>query len=213
MSYTVKEIFYSLQGEGANTGRPAVFCRFAGCNLWSGREEDRATAICRFCDTDFVGTNGSGGGRFASASALAQAVAAMWPTQPSPRSHRFVICTGGEPLLQLDENLLAAFHDRGFEVAIETNGTRLPPPGIDWICVSPKARAPLVLRSGDELKLIFPQAGAEPERFEHLDFHNFFLQPLDDPARAWNTQLAVRYCLEHPQWRLSLQTHKLLGIP
>ena len=213
MSYAVKEIFYSLQGEGANTGRPAVFCRFAGCNLWSGREEDRATAICRFCDTDFVGVDGSGGGRFASASALAQAVAASWPCQASSRAHPFVICTGGEPLLQLDEHLVAALHDRGFEVAIETNGTRLPPPGIDWICVSPKARADLVLRSGDELKLIFPQVGAEPEGFEHLDFRHFFLQPLDDPARAWNTRLALRYCLEHPQWRLSLQTHKFLGIP
>jgi 7-carboxy-7-deazaguanine synthase len=213
MSYTVKEIFYSLQGEGANTGRPAVFCRFAGCNLWSGREEDRATAICRFCDTEFVGTDGSGGGRFASALALAQAVAARWPAQSSTRAHPFVICTGGEPLLQLDGSLVAALHDRGFEVAIETNGTRLPPPGIDWICVSPKARAGLVLQSGDELKLIFPQAGAEPPRFEHLDFRHFFLQPLDDPARALNTQLALRYCLEHPQWRLSLQTHKLLGIP
>jgi 7-carboxy-7-deazaguanine synthase (Cx14CxxC type) len=213
MSYAVKEIFYSLQGEGANTGRPAVFCRFSGCNLWSGREEDRATATCRFCDTDFVGADGSGGGRFASASALAQAVASMWPTPPTPRSRPLVICTGGEPLLQLDEALLAALHDCGFEVAIETNGTRLPPPGIDWVCVSPKARADLVLRCGDELKLIFPQAGAEPGRFEHLDFRHFFLQPLDDPARARNTQLAVRYCLEHPQWRLSLQTHKLLGIP
>jgi 7-carboxy-7-deazaguanine synthase len=213
MSYAVKEVFYSLQGEGANTGRPAVFCRFAGCNLWSGREEDRATAICRFCDTDFVGTDGSGGGRFASASALAQAVAAMWPAQSSPRARPFVICTGGEPLLQLDEHLVTALHDCGFEVAIETNGTQLPPPGIDWICVSPKARAELVLRSGDELKLIFPQTGAEPERFEHLDFRHFFLQPLDDPERTWNTQLALRYCLEHPQWRLSLQTHKLLGIP
>jgi 7-carboxy-7-deazaguanine synthase len=213
MSYVVKEIFYSLQGEGANTGRPSVFCRFAGCNLWSGREEDRATAICRFCDTDFVGTDGSGGGRFASASALAQSVAAMWPADASPRARPLVICTGGEPLLQLDQNLVAAFHDCGFEVAIETNGTQLPPPGIDWICVSPKARAGLVLRSGDELKLIFPQSGAEPERFEHLDFRHFFLQPLDDPARTCNTQLALRYCLEHPQWRLSLQTHKLLGIP
>jgi 7-carboxy-7-deazaguanine synthase len=213
MSYAVKEIFYSLQGEGANTGRPAVFCRFAGCNLWSGREEDRATAICRFCDTDFVGTEGSSGGRFASASALAQAVAATWPSHASPRARPFVICTGGEPLLQLDEPLLTALHAFEFEVAIETNGTRLPPLGIDWICVSPKARADLVLRSGDELKLIFPQAGAEPERFEHLNFRHFFLQPLDDPARDWHTQLAVRYCLEHPQWRLSLQTHKLLGIP
>jgi 7-carboxy-7-deazaguanine synthase len=213
MSYAVKEIFYSLQGEGANTGRPAVFCRFAGCNLWSGREEDRATAICRFCDTDFVGTDGAAGGRFASASALAQSVAAMWPAQASQRARPFVICTGGEPLLQLDGHLVAAFHDRGFEVAIETNGTQLPPPGIDWICVSPKARAGLVLRSGDELKLIFPQTGAEPERFEHLDFRHFFLQPLDDPARDRNTQFALRYCLEHPQWRLSLQTHKWLGIP
>jgi 7-carboxy-7-deazaguanine synthase (Cx14CxxC type) len=213
MSYAVKEIFYTLQGEGANTGRPAVFCRFSGCNLWSGREEDRATAICRFCDTDFVGMDGVGGRRFASALALAQAVAATWPSRPSTRARPFVVCTGGEPLLQLDENLVAALHDCGFEVAIETNGTRLPPRGIDWICVSPKARADLVLRSGDELKLIFPQEGAEPEHFEHLDFRHFFLQPLDDPTRAWNTQLAVRYCLEHPQWRLSLQTHKLIGIP
>jgi 7-carboxy-7-deazaguanine synthase (Cx14CxxC type) len=212
MSYAVKEIFYSLQGEGANTGRPSVFCRFAGCNLWSGREEDRATAICRFCDTEFVGTDGSGGGRFGSASDLAQAVAAMWPVSDSPRVRPLVICTGGEPLLQLDEKLVVALHDRGFEVAIETNGTRLSPPGIDWICVSPKARADLVLRFGDEIKLIFPQAGAEPERFEDLDFRHFFLQPLDDPARAANTQLALRYCLEHPQWRLSLQTHKYLGI-
>jgi 7-carboxy-7-deazaguanine synthase len=213
MSYAVKEIFYSLQGEGANTGRPSVFCRFAGCNLWSGREEDRATAVCRFCDTEFVGTDGSGGGRFASASDLAQAVAAMWPVQDLSRTRPLVICTGGEPLLQLDEPLVTALHDRGFEVAIETNGTRLPPPGIDWICVSPKARADLVLQSGDELKLIFPQAGAEPARFEHLDFRHFFLQPLDDPTRSVNTQLALRYCLEHPQWRLSLQTHKFLGIP
>jgi 7-carboxy-7-deazaguanine synthase (Cx14CxxC type) len=212
MSYAVKELFYSLQGEGANTGRPAVFCRFAGCNLWSGREEDRATAICRFCDTDFIGTDGSGGGRFDSASALAQAIAALWPAQESRRLHPLVICTGGEPLLQLDEPLVTALHAHGFEVAIETNGTRLPPPGIDWICVSPKAGAPLVLRSGDELKLIFPQVGAEPERFTGLDFRHFFLQPLDDPARTRHTQLAVRYCLEHPQWRLSLQTHKYLGI-
>jgi 7-carboxy-7-deazaguanine synthase (Cx14CxxC type) len=213
MSYIVKEIFYSLQGEGANTGRPAVFCRFVGCNLWSGHETDRATALCRFCDTEFVGTDGAGGGRFVSASALTRAVAAMWPRQTSSLARPFVICTGGEPLLQLDEELVMTLHDYGFEVAIETNGTRLPPPGIDWICVSPKARAHLVLRSGDELKLIFPQAGAEPACFEHLAFRHFFLQPLDDPARAWNTQLAVRYCLEHPQWRLSLQTHKLLGIP
>jgi 7-carboxy-7-deazaguanine synthase len=213
MSYAVKEIFYTLQGEGANTGRSAVFCRFAGCNLWSGREEDRLTAICQFCDTDFVGTDGPGGGRFGSVLELATAVAAAWPTPPSPGARPFVVCTGGEPLLQLDDDLVAAFHEFGFEVAIETNGTRLPPPGVDWICVSPKAGTDLVLRAGHELKLIFPQAGAEPERFAHLDFRHFFLQPMDGPERERNTQLAVRYCLEHPQWKLSLQTHKLLGIP
>ena len=229
MSYTVKEIFYTLQGEGANMGRPAVFCRFAGCNLWSGREEDRLTAVCTFCDTDFVGTDGPGGGRFGSALHLVKAVAAAWPTPPSALAHPcdgaqgrpacqgigrpFVVCTGGEPLLQLDDALVTAFHTYGFEVAIETNGTRLPPHGVDWICVSPKAGAELVLRAGDELKLVFPQQGAEPERFEHLDFPHFFLQPRDGPERALHTQLAVRYCLEHPQWRLSLQTHKLLGIP
>ena len=213
MSYAVKEIFYTLQGEGANVGRPAVFCRFAGCNLWSGREEDRASAICTFCDTDFVHTNGPGGGKFASARALAEAVAAKWPTNASPRSRRFVVCTGGEPLLQLDEALVQALHAQGFEIAIETNGTQLPPPGIDWICMSPKAGAPLVLQAGQELKLVFPQKGAEPERFEHLDFQHFFLQPMDGPHRQENTELTLRYCLEHPQWRLSLQTHKLLGIP
>jgi 7-carboxy-7-deazaguanine synthase (Cx14CxxC type) len=221
MSYAVKEIFYTLQGEGANTGRPAVFCRFAGCNLWSGREEDRTTAVCRFCDTDFVGTDGPGGGRFRSAPELAAAVAATWPFPPSAcvcppdriQERPFIVCTGGEPLLQLDDDLVAAFHDYGFEVAIETNGTQLPPHGVDWICVSPKAGADLVLRSGHELKLVFPQAGAEPERFAHLDFQHFFLQPMDGPERERNTQLAVRYCLAHPQWRLSLQTHKLLGIP
>ena len=213
MTYTVKEIFYTLQGEGANTGRPAVFCRFAGCNLWTGREEDRAKAICTFCDTDFVGTNGPGGGKFGSAEALAAAVAATWPASASPRARRFVVCTGGEPLLQLDEPLVQAFHQQGFEIAIETNGTQLPPPGIDWICMSPKAGAPLVLTHGQELKLVFPQKGAEPERFESLDFQHFFLQPMDSPQRERNTQLATRYCLEHPQWRLSLQTHKLLGIP
>ena len=213
MSYAVKEIFYSLQGEGAYTGRPAVFCRFAGCNLWSGREEDRLSAICQFCDTDFVGTDGFGGGRFQSAFELATAVAAAWPTPRTARSRPFVVCTGGEPLLQLDEDLVAAFHECGFEVAIETNGTRLPPRGIDWICVSPKAGAELVLRTGHELKLVFPQGGAEPTRFAQLDFRYFFLQPMDGPERERNTQLAVHYCLEHPQWRLSLQTHKLLGIP
>jgi len=213
VSYVVKEIFYTLQGEGANTGRPAVFCRFAGCNLWSGREEDRVKATCQFCDTDFVGTDGPGGGRFDSALTLATAVAAAWPTPPSLGGRSFVVCTGGEPLLQLDADLVAALHDFGFAVAIETNGTLLPPPGVDWICVSPKAGAELVLRAGHELKLVFPQHGAEPERFTHLDFQHFFLQPLDGPERERNTQLAVRYCLEHPQWRLSLQTHKFLGIP
>ena len=213
MTYTVKEIFYTLQGEGANTGRPAVFCRFAGCNLWTGREEDRAKAICTFCDTDFVGTNGPGGGKFATAEALAAAVAGAWPASSSPRARRFVVCTGGEPLLQLDEPLVQALHLQGFEIAIETNGTQLPPPGIDWICMSPKAGTPLVLTHGQELKLVYPQKDAEPERFEQLDFQHFFLQPMDSPQRERNTQLATQYCLEHPQWRLSLQTHKLLGIP
>ena len=210
MSYAVKEIFYTLQGEGANVGRPAVFCRFAGCNLWSGREEDRAGAICDFCDTDFVGTDGEGGGRFASAKELADAVSSFWPMTVDQR--RFVVFTGGEPLLQLDEAVLESMHRRGFEVAIETNGTRLPPPGIDWICVSPKAGADCVLRTGDELKLIFPQPGAEPERFQSLEFRYFFLQPMDGPQRERNTRLALQYCLEHPQWRLSLQTQKILGI-
>ncbi len=211
MPYSVKEIFYTLQGEGAQTGRPAVFCRFAGCNLWSGREADRATAVCRFCDTDFVGTDGPGGGRFATAADLADAVARAWPAVPDGR--RFVVCTGGEPLLQMDESLTGALHARGFEIAIETNGTLRPPAGIDWICVSPKAGAELVLREGDELKLVYPQKGAEPERFAGLGFRHFFLQPMDGADRERNTQLALRYCLEHPRWRLSLQTHKLLGIP
>jgi 7-carboxy-7-deazaguanine synthase (Cx14CxxC type) len=221
MSYAVKEIFYTLQGEGANTGRPAVFCRFAGCNLWSGREADRLTAVCQFCDTDFVGTNGPGGGKFSTAHDLAATVADTWPIPLSGgaapgdryRERPLVVCTGGEPLLQLDGYLVGAFHDYGFEIAIETNGTRLPPPGVDWICVSPKAGTEMVLRSGNELKLVFPQLGAEPERFAHLDFTHFFLQPMDGPEREHNTHLAVRYCLAHPWWRLSLQTHKLLGIP
>jgi 7-carboxy-7-deazaguanine synthase len=211
MSYAVKEIFYTLQGEGANTGRPAVFCRFAGCNLWTGREADRETATCRFCDTDFVGTDGPGGGRFPAAEQLAAAVEAAWPSSEPAR--RFVVCTGGEPLLQLDAPLLGALHVRGFEVAVETNGTVPPPPGIDWLCVSPKAGAPLVVDRGDELKLVFPQDGAEPERFATLPFRHFFLQPMDGPLREANTAAAVRYCLSHPRWRLSLQTHKLLGIP
>lgn len=212
MSYSVKEIFYTLQGEGANSGRPAVFCRFAGCNLWSGLEKDRASAVCQFCDTDFVGTDGPGGGRFPTAGALAQAVAAQWPAGHL-RSRPLVVCTGGEPLLQMDDALVTAFHDAGFEVAIETNGTRLPPAGVDWICVSPKAGAELVLTWGHELKLVYPQVGAEPERFEHLDFSCFYLQPMDGPDRERNTERTLRYCLEHPRWRLSLQTHKLLGIP
>jgi 7-carboxy-7-deazaguanine synthase (Cx14CxxC type) len=211
--YAIKEIFYTLQGEGANSGRPAVFCRFAGCNLWSGREQDRAQAICRFCDTDFVGTDGPGGGRFTSPSAAASAVARAFPRSPCPRVSPLVVCTGGEPLLQLDDGLLAAFHREGFEVAVETNGTCAAPAGIDWICVSPKAGAELVLRTGNELKLVYPQPGAEPEQFESLEFQYFFLQPMDGPDRARHTDLAVQYCLEHPQWRLSLQAHKIVGIP
>ena len=213
MSYAVKELYYTLQGEGAQAGRPAVFLRFAGCNLWTGREADRASAICGFCDTDFVGTDGPGGGRFAAACDLADAVAATWPAALGSHTRPFVVCTGGEPLLQLDAPLVAALHEAGFEVAIETNGTLLPPPGIDWICVSPKAQAPLVVTSGDELKLVYPQEGAAPERFAGLGFRHFSLQPMDGPQREQNTELSVRYCLEHPQWRLSLQTHKLLGIP
>ena len=213
MSYSVKEIFYTLQGEGANTGRPAVFCRFTGCNLWSGHEKDRASAVCQFCDTDFVGTDGPGGGNFAQAADVAQAVSSSWPAHRDAGVHPLVVCTGGEPLLQLDGTLIAAFHQAGFEVVIETNGTRPAPPGIDWICVGPKAGTDLVLRSGHELKLIFPQQKAEPELYENLDFQHFFLQPMDGPNREENTQLALRYCLEHPRWRLSLQTHKLLGIP
>jgi 7-carboxy-7-deazaguanine synthase (Cx14CxxC type) len=209
-NYTVKEIFFTLQGEGFHTGRAAVFCRFAGCNLWSGREADRNAAICSFCDTDFVGV-GPDGGRFASADDLADAIAKEWPTDAS-NANRFVVCTGGEPLLQLDKPLTTALHARGFQVAIETNGTRLPPAGIDWVCVSPKARADLILTNGNELKLVYPQVGAEPERYESLAFEHFFLQPMDGPALADNTGAAVRYCQQHPRWRLSLQTHKLLGI-
>jgi 7-carboxy-7-deazaguanine synthase len=214
MVYAVKEIFYSLQGEGAQVGRPAVFCRFAGCNLWSGLERDRAEAVCRFCDTDFVGTDGPEGGVFDSAEALAEAVRGRWPEAAgTPSSWRpFVVCTGGEPLLQLDEPALAALHGCGFEVAVETNGTRAVPVGIDWLCVSPKAGAELVVQSGEEIKLIYPQPGAEPERYQGLDFEHFFLQPMDGPAAEENTRLAVAYCLSHPRWRLSLQTHKLLGL-
>ena len=254
--YTIKEIYTTLQGEGAHTGRAAVFLRFAGCNLWSGLEPGRAGAACQFCDTDFVGTDGPGGGKFAEAEALAHAVAHCWHAAvgsppspcPSPRwgevtpemlSQRteeaaagslsprgegwgegglgpirpYAVCTGGEPLLQLDEPLIEALHACGFEIAIETNGTQPAPPGIDWICVSPKANAPLVLTSGDELKLVFPQDGAEPARFEQLDFRHFFLQPMDGPGVRANIEAAARYCLSHPRWRLSLQTHKLIGLP
>jgi 7-carboxy-7-deazaguanine synthase (Cx14CxxC type) len=211
VNYTVKEIFYTLQGEGFHAGRAAVFLRFAGCNLWSGREEDRAAAVCKFCDTDFFGV-GPEGGRFPTAAELADAVAARWPVTAEGGGRRFVVCTGGEPLLQLDEPALDALHALGFEVAIETNGTQRAPRGIDWICVSPKANAPLALHGGDELKLVFPQDGGEPERFEQLDFRHFFLQPMDGPAVRENTRRAVAYCLEHPRWRLSVQTHKSLGL-
>ncbi|MGA9667614.1 MAG: 7-carboxy-7-deazaguanine synthase [Terracidiphilus sp.] len=213
----MKEIFYTLQGEGAQAGRAAVFCRFAGCNLWSGREADRTTAICKFCDTEFVGVDGLGGGRFESAEDLAFAVAEKWPSDitiaNSGGSKRFVVCTGGEPLLQLDTRLIEALHARGFEIAVETNGTVVAPAGLDWVCVSPKARAALRQRSGDELKLVYPQVEAPPVEFECLSFRHFFLQPMDGPSRATNTELALKYCLDHPQWRLSLQTHKILGIP
>jgi 7-carboxy-7-deazaguanine synthase (Cx14CxxC type) len=211
MSYAVKEIFYTLQGEGANSGRPAVFCRFAGCNLWTGREEDRGEAVCQFCDTDFLGMDGPGGGRFTTPEDLANAIAGTWPEDILHR--RFVVCTGGEPLLQLDAPLLEALHRLGFEVAVETNGTQPLVPGIDWVCISPKAGAPLIAHAGDELKLVFPQAGADPSQFENLRFTHFFLQPMDGPDREVNTAAALRYCLTHPRWRLSLQTHKLLGIP
>ena len=210
--FAVKEIFYTLQGEGAHSGRPAVFCRFAGCNLWSGREEDRASAICRFCDTDFAGTDGPGGGSFAAADKLAAAIAEKWPAGAAAGA-RFVVCTGGEPLLQLNGDLIAALHAHGFEIAIETNGTLPAPWGVDWICVSPKAGVALKQRAGDELKLVYPQPGLDPDALESLAFRHFFLQPMDGPNRESNTQAAVRYCLQHPRWRLSLQTHKLLGIP
>jgi 7-carboxy-7-deazaguanine synthase (Cx14CxxC type) len=211
MSYQVKEIFYTLQGEGAQSGRAAVFLRFAGCNLWNGLERDRQNAVCKFCDTDFVGTNGTGGGKFASPDALANAVSKLWPGGNGSRP--YVVCTGGEPLLQLDTMLIDALHTAGFEVAVETNGTLAAPEGIDWICVSPKADARLTLNHGDELKLVFPQTGVSPERFAGLSFKHFFLQPMDSPEKAENTRAATAYCLANPQWRLSLQTHKLIGIP
>ncbi|MGM9516263.1 7-carboxy-7-deazaguanine synthase [Roseateles sp. DB2] len=214
MSYAVKERFYTLQGEGAQAGRPAVFCRFAGCNLWSGREQDRASAVCNFCDTDFVGTDGEGGGKFATAEALADAIDSLWPrdTQGQRLGRPYVVCTGGEPLLQLDTPLIEVLHARGFEIAVETNGTQPAPEGLDWICVSPKADAELVLTKGHELKLVYPQPLAMPERFEQLDFQHFFLQPLDSLLQKQHTREAVAYCMSHPQWRLSVQMHKVVGI-
>ena len=213
MTYSVREIYYTLQGEGARTGRPAVFLRFAGCNLWSGRERDRSRAVCRFCDTEFVGTGGPGGGKFGTAAALADAVREKWPATVS-EARPYVVCTGGEPLLQLDTAAIDALHAAGFEVGVETNGTIEAPAGIDWLCVSPKAGAPVLQTTGDELKLVYPQAEpeAQPEEFAGLEFRHHFLQPLDDNRREQNTDAAIRYCLEHPQWRLSLQTHKLIGI-
>jgi len=229
MTYTVKEIFYTLQGEGAQTGRAAVFCRFSGCNLWSGREEDRSRAVCQFCDTDFVGT-GPEGGRFTSAKELADVIDGCWTGGVSrtdseageaagtlvdstpQRGRKYVVCTGGEPLLQVNESLISALHQRGFEVAVETNGTRPAPRSLDWICVSPKAGAPLVQTTGNELKLVYPQENAPPENFEQLDFRHFFLQPMDGPHTERNTALAIEYCLRHPRWRLSIQTHKLVGL-
>ena len=211
MTYSVKEIYYTLQGEGAQTGRPAVFCRFAGCNLWSGLERDRAGAVCDFCDTDFVGTDGPGGGKFNDAGSLATQVAKAWPSGTEGKP--YVVCTGGEPMLQLDEALIAAFHAHGFDVGLETNGTLPVPEGVDWTCVSPKYGADFVQQSGDELKLIYPQADFNPAQFIHLRFNHFFLQPMDGPALGDNTKAAIDYCKSHPQWRLSIQTHKLLGIP
>lgn len=209
MTYSVKEMFLTVQGEGGQAGRPAVFLRFAGCNLWSGLEKDRVSAVCTFCDTDFVGTDGVNGGKFATADALADAVARLWPGGGSP----YVVCTGGEPLLQLDAPLIEALHAEGFEIAVETNGTIEAPEGIDWICVSPKSTAPLKQTRGHELKLVYPQPDAMPELFEHLDFEEFRLQPMDGPRQAENAQAAYEYCLKHPQWRLSLQTHKWIGAP
>ncbi len=210
MTYSVKELFYTLQGEGANAGQPAVFCRFAGCNLWSGREEDRSAAICKFCDTDFVGTDGTHGGKFETAKNLAQSIASFWPVDDD--DNRFVVLTGGEPLLQVDDALIDALHELNFKIAVETNGTVLPPAGIDWLCVSPKAGSERLVSSGQELKLVYPQPGAEPAQFESLNFDNFYLQPMDGPNAKANTAAAVAYCQAHPRWRLSLQTHKLIGI-
>lgn len=212
MAYAVKEIFYSLQGEGLHAGRPSVFLRFSGCNLWSGREEDRNTAVCQFCDTDFFGVDGLNGGKYKTPAALAEKVASLWPSSNKFQTSKYVVCSGGEPLLQLDASLVLALKERGFEVAVETNGTVLPPDGLDWICVSPKAGAETILVSGNELKLVYPQKGAAPETFEGLAFDHFFLQPMDGPALEENTQLTLNYCLENPKWRLSIQSHKLLQI-
>ncbi|SEK86132.1 7-carboxy-7-deazaguanine synthase, Cx14CxxC type [Roseateles sp. YR242] len=216
MTYAVKEMFYTLQGEGAQAGRAAVFCRFAGCNLWTGREQDRTAAVCTFCDTDFVGTDGQGGGKFTTAEALADAILAKWPGSGAGHAGTagkpYVVCTGGEPLLQLDVPLIEALHSRGFEIAVETNGTQPAPEGLDWICVSPKADAELVLTQGHELKLVYPQPLAPPERFAHLAFDNFFLQPMDSVLQKQNMKAAVAYCMDHPQWRLSIQMHKVVGI-
>ena len=208
MAYSIKELYLTLQGEGAHSGRPAVFCRFTGCNLWSGREQDRPTAVCRFCDTDFLGTDGDHGGRFETAQDLAETVAALWTGTGNP----YVVCTGGEPLLQLDELLIKALHEQGLEIAVETNGTIPVPAGIDWVCVSPKANTKVVVTSGDELKLVYPQLGADPEQFEHLDFSHFYLQPMDGPRLEQNREMAIRHCQNHGRWRLSMQMHKLLGI-
>ncbi len=208
--YAVKEMFYTLQGEGAQAGRASVFCRFAGCNLWSGREQDRATAVCTFCDTDFVGTDGQGGGKFATADELADSIASKWPVSTAGKP--YVVCTGGEPLLQLDKPLIDALHARGFEIAVETNGTQPAPEGLDWICVSPKADSEIVLTRGNELKLVFPQPLARPERFAGLDFEHFFLQPMDSVLKTQHTKDAVAYCMANPQWRLSVQMHKVIGI-
>ena len=213
MTYAVKETFYTLQGEGARAGRPSVFLRFSGCNLWSGREEARATAICRFCDTDFVGTDGEGGGRFETAAVLADHVQAHWPQSSEDATRRYVVCTGGEPLLQLDPALIEALHERGFEIAVETNGTIAAPTGIDWLTVSPKIGSELVQRKGHELKLVYPQEHGEPNRFTTLDFTLFYLQPMDGPDATENTRAAIDYVRQHPRWNLSVQTHKYVGIP
>jgi 7-carboxy-7-deazaguanine synthase (Cx14CxxC type) len=213
MTYAVKEMFYTLQGEGAQAGRASVFCRFAGCNLWNGREEDRAAAVCTFCDTDFIGTDGEGGAKFTTADELADAIASKWPAGEDGKAGKpYVVCTGGEPLLQVDTALIDALHARGFEIAVETNGTQPAPPGLDWICVSPKADAELVLTQGHELKLVFPQPLARPERFEGMGFEHFFLQPMDSILKSQHTRDAVAYCMAHPQWRLSVQMHKVIGI-